>query len=235
LRLLGDLRTVFLNNLVAVAQATPHGLPTKTIMEELYVLDEAPWHTVNKGDAYTPSQLALTLRDYEVKSENLRPYPDLRTQAKGYPIAPLADAWRRYLPPLDSAPDSVTSVPIVTTVTKEIFERYFELAVVTPVTPVTMVTDPGAETVAPTVGTEELPEKLDAAQVNERAKWLRNQIKELRKELSPALAEDQAKKLLREVLAEQIRESALDTEIGRVVRMAKSPRKKTAAKRRSRR
>jgi hypothetical protein len=228
LRLLGDLRTVYLNNLVAVAQATPHGLLTKRIMEDLYVLDDAPWHTVNKGDAYTPSQLALTLRDYEVKSENLRPYPDSRTQAKGYPIAPLADAWRRYLPPLEFPPDTV---PNVTTVTKDVYERYFEVVV----TPVTVVTGTGGKTAAPDGGTEELPEKLDAAQVNERAKWLRNQIKELRKELSAALAEDQAKKLLREVLAEQIRESTLDTEIGRVVRAAKSPRKKSAAKRKSRR
>jgi hypothetical protein len=61
---------------------------------------------------------------------------------------------------------------------------------------------------------------LDAAQVNRLAKWLRARTKELRKDLSPALAEDQAKKLLREVLAEQIQESALDTEIGRVVRAA---------------
>jgi hypothetical protein len=107
LKLLADLRTVFLNNLVAVACATPHGLPTKTILEGLYALDDAPWATLNKGDAYTSSQLAFTLRDYEVASENLRPHPDTRLQAKGYPIAPLADAWRRYLPPLFFPPDSV--------------------------------------------------------------------------------------------------------------------------------
>jgi hypothetical protein len=45
------------------------------------------------------------------------------------------------------------------------------------------------------------------------------------------LAEDQAKKLLREVLAEQIRESALDTEIGRVVRAANKPARKAKKKR----
>jgi hypothetical protein len=221
LRLLSDLRTVFLNNLVAVAQATPHGLPTKTIMEELYLLDDAPWHTVNKGDAYTPSQLALTLRDYEVKSENLRPYPDSRTQAKGYPIAPLADAWRRYLPPLDFASGSVTSVPNVTTVTKDVYERYFEVAVVTPVT---LVTAPEAEIAAPNGGTGELPEKLDAERVKELIKWRRNRIRELRAELSPALAEDQVKKELREVLAEEIQESALDAEVNRIVRAANKAR-----------
>jgi hypothetical protein len=210
LQLLGDLRTVYLNNLVAVAQATPHGLPTKTIMEDLYTLDEAPWHTLNKGDAYTPSQLALTLRDYEVTSENLRPHPDVRTQAKGYPIAPLADAWRRYLPPLEFP---YPTVPNVTTVTKDVFERFFEVVV----TPVTLVTVGQGDAISADAG---LAEKLDAAQVSRLAKWLRNQIKELRKELSPALAEDQARKLLREVLAEVIQESALDTEIGRVVKAA---------------
>jgi hypothetical protein len=223
LRLLADLRTVFLNNLVAVAQSTPHGLPTKRIMEDLYALDDAPWHTVNKGDAYTPSQLALTLRDYEVKSENLRPHPDSRTQAKGYPIAPLADAWRRYLPHLDFPPDSV---PNVTTVTKDVFERYFEVVV----TPVTVVTPPGAEIVAPNGGTGDLPEKLDASRVKELAGWWRAQIKQRQKNLSPALAKDHAKKDLREVLAEQIRESALDAEVARVVKAANKARANKAGK-----
>jgi hypothetical protein len=222
LRLLGDLRTVFLNNLVAVAQATPHGLLTKRIMEDLHTLDEAPWHAINKGDPYSSSQLAAALRDYEVRSENLRPHPDSRTQAKGYPIAPLADAWRRYLPPLDPA---LGPVPNVTTVTKDVFERYFEVVVVTPVTE---VTDPEAEIVAPNGGAGELPEQLDAGRVEELAGWCRTQIKKLREELSPALAEDQARKDLREVLAEQIRESALDAEVNRIVKAA-------AAKKRSRR
>jgi hypothetical protein len=224
LRLLADLRTVFLNNLVAVAQATPHGLPTKRIMEDLYVLDDAPWANVNKGDAYTPSQLAFVLRDYEVRSENLRPHPDSRTQAKGYPIAPLADAWRRYLPPLDFPPDSA---PNVTTVTKDVYERYFEVLV----TPVTVVTPHGAETAAPDDGTGDLPEQLDAARVKELAGWYREQIKQRQKELSPALAKDQVRKDLREVLAEQIRESALDAEVNRIVKAA-TP-KKSAAKRKS--
>jgi hypothetical protein len=197
-------------------------------MEDLYVLDDAPWHAINKGDAYTPSQLALTLREYEVRSENLRPHPDSRTQAKGYPIAPLADAWRRYLPPLDFPPGAV---PNVTTVTKDVFERYFEVVVVTPVTPVTLVTDPQAEIIAPNGGTGDLPEQLDAERVKELAGWWREQIKHRQKDLSPALARDQVRKDLREVLAEQIRESALDAEVSRIVKAA-TP-KKSAAKRRS--
>ena len=103
------------------------------------------------------------------------------------------------------------------------FERYFEVAVVTPVTE---VTDPEADIGTPSDETGDLPETLDAGRVEELAEWWRTQIKRLRKELSPALAEDQARKDLREVLAEQIRESALDAEVNRIVK---------AAKRRSRR
>jgi hypothetical protein len=65
-----------------------------------------------------------------------------------------------------------------------------------------------------------LAETLDAVRVAELAKWWRKQIKALRKESSPALAEDQARKGLREILVEMVQESALDTEIGRVVRAA---------------
>ena len=187
-------------------------------MEDLYVLDDAPWHAINKGDAYTPSQLALTLREYEVRSENLRPHPDVRTQAKGYPIAPLADAWRRYLPPLDFPPDTV---PNVTTVTRDVFERYFE------VTPVTVVTGTGAKTDA---SPGDLPEQLDAERVEELVRWWCTRTKQLREELSPAQVEGQARKELRETLAEQVRESALDAEVNRIVKAA-TP----SAKKRSRR
>jgi hypothetical protein len=61
---------------------------------------------------------------------------------------------------------------------------------------------------------------LDAPGVAELAKWWRKRIKALRNESSPALAEDQAKKELRATLVEMVQESALDTEIGRIVRAA---------------
>jgi hypothetical protein len=217
LRLLGDLRTVFLNNLAAVAQATPHGLPTKTILEELYALDEAPWHTVNRGEAYTPSQLASTLRDYEVRSENLRPHPNVRTQAKGYPIGPLADAWRRYLPPLSLPPDAV---PNVTNVTKDVYERFFEVVV----TPVTVVTPSSQRE-----GTS-LPSELDASRVNQLAGWYRRQAKALQAEMSPAILQAHLEQQLRETLANEVPENALDTEMGRVVKAANKPKSSARAK-----
>jgi hypothetical protein len=101
LRLLGDLRAVFFSNLQAVAQAKPKRLATKKILEDLCALDEAPWSTVNKGEPFTPSQLAFNLRDYEVRPDPIREHPEQSTaQVRGYKIAELADAWRRYLQPL---------------------------------------------------------------------------------------------------------------------------------------
>jgi hypothetical protein len=81
-----------------------------------------------------------------------------------------------------------------------------------------------------------LVETLDATRVAELAKWWRKRVKALRKESSPALAEDQARKELRATLVEMVQESALDTEIGRVVRAAapkKSTTEKPATKRRA--
>jgi hypothetical protein len=75
LRLLGDVRTVFWKNLTAVAQSQPKGLPTKRLLEDLYALDDAPWSTLNKGEAYTPTQLATCLFEYGAKSDYLRPHP----------------------------------------------------------------------------------------------------------------------------------------------------------------
>jgi hypothetical protein len=67
LRLLQDLRLVFWKNLTAAAQARPKGLPTETVLNELYYLEDAPWQTVNKGEQYTSTQLASRLFDYGVE------------------------------------------------------------------------------------------------------------------------------------------------------------------------
>ena len=63
------------------------------------------------------------------------------------------------------------------------------------------------------VGERPLEEKLDAARIHELAKWWSMRIRQL-----PDA--DQVRKELRGVLAEVIQESALDTEVDRVVRTA---------------
>jgi hypothetical protein len=78
-----------------------------------------------------------------------------------------------------------------------------------------------------------LAEKLSVARVKELTKWWRRRTKELRAELSPALVKDQARKDLREVLAEELVPGAVDSAVKQVVQAATS--KKPAAKRRSRR
>jgi hypothetical protein len=75
-----------------------------------------------------------------------------------------------------------------------------------------------------------LPSRLEPARVGQLAVWWRKRIKELRAQLSPALADDQARKQLRETLVEEIQESTLDTEVGRVVRAANKSKVSKAGK-----
>jgi hypothetical protein len=234
LRLLQDLRLVFFKNLTAIAQARPKGLPTETVLSELHYLEDAPWQTVNKGEAFTSTQLAARIFDFGVEPVQLRPHPNSNAQKRGYPLGLLAMAWGRYLPPLSLRLEAVNAV---TGVAREVLDKYFDWVAVddddNPVADVTGGTGfstrgegnwkAEAETAEPSTrsgGENMLEEKLDAARIKAMAKWWRAQIKELRKELSPALAEDQARKLLREVLAEVLQEGALESEIGRIIRAA---------------
>ena len=87
LRLLADLRTVF---------GADEALHTKTILAELCGLESAPWNDI-KGKPLTDNQLARRLRNYDVKSKDVRIGSVV---LKGYRRADLHDVWRRYLPPL---------------------------------------------------------------------------------------------------------------------------------------
>ena len=108
IRLLGDLRTIFMDRLDVVLHSTPPGLPTKTILSVLHELEDAPWGDL-KGKPITDHQLARRLRHYEIRSKNIRPAGD--SECKGYDYAELGELWRRYLPPLaDKSVASVASV-----------------------------------------------------------------------------------------------------------------------------
>ena len=160
----------------------------------------------------------------------LRPLPGYDMQRRGYPLAPLAEAWRRYLPPLLLDRKAVTAVTPVTRKvgdTREVLDEYFEWVLVDdngkPVTDVTGVTgfEPkrdGQETAvkAETAGVapeQETGTVLDFARVNELAGWVRMQI----------MADDQIRKDLREMLAKEIQASALDAEVDRVMKAANTP------------
>ena len=92
IRLLADVRTVF---------GDEEQLPTKKILAELCLIEDAPWNDL-KGKPITTNQLARRLRQYGVKPKTLRLADD--HFAKGYARADLHDVWRRYLPPYPIKP-----------------------------------------------------------------------------------------------------------------------------------
>jgi hypothetical protein len=99
IRLLTDVRTVF---------GDEEQLPTKKILAELCLIEDAPWNDL-KGNPITNNQLARRLRQYGVKPKTLRLADD--RFAKDYARADLHDVWRRYLAPLpDKAVTAVTPV-----------------------------------------------------------------------------------------------------------------------------
>jgi hypothetical protein len=96
IRLLADLRTVFGGQEV---------LSTKKVLAELCLIEDAPWSSL-RGKPISDNQLAQRLRQYGVKSKNVR-IGDV--VAKGYAAADLHDVWRRYLPPLGDKPATVAT------------------------------------------------------------------------------------------------------------------------------
>ena len=232
LRLLQDLRQVFWENLRTVAAARPKGLLTDTTLKALYELPDSPWKTIHKttNGAREPldsNELSTRMFEVGVEPKQLRPFPGDDMQRRGYPLAPLAAAWQRYLPPLPLDQKAVTAV---TGVTREVLDAYFVWVLVDddgkPVEPVTGVTPVtgfqpkggGQETEVKAETAGAAPEQetgtvLDFARVNELAGWVRMQI----------VADDQIRKDLREMLAKEIQASALDAEVDRVMKAANTP------------
>ena len=101
------------------------------------------------------------------------------------------------------------AVPPVTPVTKPALESYFEIALGTEGTEVTLPQ-----------GEREGSPQLKTTRVEQLAKWWRKRMRQLLGELIPALAEQQAKKELRETLANEVLDTAIDAEVGRIVKAA---------------
>jgi len=97
IRLLGDLKTIF-------ATSTSAALPTEVILRRLTELPEAPWGGLG-GKPITDRSLALRLRQYGVKSKDVR-VEGRDSPLKGYAKADLHDAWLRYLPPARDAEEA---------------------------------------------------------------------------------------------------------------------------------
>ena len=100
IRLLADLKTVF---------GDAGALSTDTLLKRLcgdepygmgedyepLLLDEAPWAEIRGGKSLNARGLAVRLRQYEVKSRNVRIEDKI---LKGYKREDFSDAWSRYLP-----------------------------------------------------------------------------------------------------------------------------------------
>ncbi|MEU0530143.1 DUF3631 domain-containing protein [Amycolatopsis tolypomycina] len=89
-----------LNDCHAAFGAAPE-LPTTELLSRLNGDPEAPWCGYGPT-GLTPAKLAKLLREYGIRSGNIR--PDNGPQAKGYSRADFTDSWARYCPDLPATP-----------------------------------------------------------------------------------------------------------------------------------
>lgn len=93
LRLLMACRTAF---------GTDTALPTAVLLERLKADPESEWCEYGPN-GLTPMKLGAMLREYDIRSSNIR-FPN-GTQAKGYHRADFLDAWARYCPTVEPVPE----------------------------------------------------------------------------------------------------------------------------------
>ncbi|MCP2362609.1 hypothetical protein HD597_009629 [Nonomuraea thailandensis] len=94
LRLLTDCRTAF---------GTDTAPPTATLLERLKANPEGGWNEYGPT-GLTAMKLGVMLREYDIRSDTIR-FPRPIGQAKGYHRGDFTDAWQRYCPADDPAPD----------------------------------------------------------------------------------------------------------------------------------
>jgi hypothetical protein len=87
IRLLTDCRNAF---------GSDEALPTAVLLERLKAEPENPWADLG-STGLTPMKLGVLLREYEIRSANIRFGPPIG-QVKGYSRADFLDAWARYCP-----------------------------------------------------------------------------------------------------------------------------------------
>jgi hypothetical protein len=91
-RLLADCRTVI---------GADERIATATLLDRLHTLDEAPWADWY-GKPLDSRQLAKRLKLYGIRSRDVRWGTGEKDHGKGYQREDFADAWSRYLPPLNT-------------------------------------------------------------------------------------------------------------------------------------
>lgn len=88
--LLHDIRDILEN-----AGYTPNArISTKELLDKLISDEELAWRTWNRGNPFTPKQLAKRLRDFDIKP---RKFKYLGSEFRGYEVPDFKDAFERYL------------------------------------------------------------------------------------------------------------------------------------------
>ena len=95
--LLQDIRTIF------VEKRLEH-IGTSELLEALCSDAEAPWITYNRGKPLSARQLANRIKDFGIKSKDIR-FPSYNKTLKGYSQSDFSEAFSRYLPPYCSDKD----------------------------------------------------------------------------------------------------------------------------------
>jgi uncharacterized protein DUF3631 len=85
-RLLADCRAAF---------GDEDWVSTHDLLDHLHGLEEAPWGEWFKGNPISARKLAVLLRPYGIRSEQVREGDE---RYRGYPRKPFEDAWTRYIP-----------------------------------------------------------------------------------------------------------------------------------------
>ncbi|MER6794407.1 DUF3631 domain-containing protein, partial [Amycolatopsis mediterranei] len=108
-RLLADIRQIF-------AAENTDRMVTAELIRELHAIEDGPWTDV-QGKPLDSRRLAKELDRYLVRPKDLK---ISGKTLKGYRIdgdGGLADAWSRYLPPLETGATSATNAPLQVTAT----------------------------------------------------------------------------------------------------------------------
>ncbi|HSW69779.1 MAG TPA: DUF3631 domain-containing protein [Gammaproteobacteria bacterium] len=73
------------------------GMYTYELINELCADLEAPWATYNRGNPLSPRQLAKKLKEFDIRSKDMR-LPPAKKNAKGYLLKDFEEAFTRYIP-----------------------------------------------------------------------------------------------------------------------------------------
>jgi hypothetical protein len=85
-------------------------ISTNELLDILCQMETAPWGTMLKGQRIDSRYLARRLTRFDVSTNNTVRMGAV--VAKGYAVEHLADAWARYLPPLESSPEMPEPLPL---------------------------------------------------------------------------------------------------------------------------